>query len=267
MSFARGTWCLFLTGLVALQPVLLIAGCATYTPDKRVLQYLNTQGFGKRYFGNAQEENYVSLGDTVSFVDTYNPDLRGQELVDIDGTIQIPEVGSVFVAGMTRSELEAYLTQKLSPYYVETDVKVIINTRQSQVYFVVGEVAVPGAFPFRGDMTVFEAVLAAQPNEFTANLSRVELIRADPRDPLIIPVDINDMWKSGDSTTAGVNVQEFDIIYVPPTLLQQLADFVSSLIVPLTSVLREIWVVIFQFGRGFFGYGGGFYGGQQNRSF
>lgn len=253
MSFVRGTWSLLLTGLVALGPFSLATGCAAYTPDKRVLQYLNTQGFGKRYFGNAQEENYVSLGDTVQYVDTYNTDLTGQELVDIDGTIQIPEVGSVFVAGMTRSELEAYLTQKLSPYYVETDVKVIISTQQSQVYFVVGQVANPGAVPFKGDLTVFEAVLAAQPNEFSANLSRVQLIRADPRDPLIIPIDVDEMWRSGDSTGAGVNVQEFDIIYVPPTFLQQVADFVSSLIVPLTSVVREIFQVVFQVQRGFIG--------------
>lgn len=264
MSFVRSAWSLFLTGLVALQPVLLSSGCASYVPDKRVLQYLNTQGFGKRYFGNAQEENYVSLGDSVQFVDTYNEELRGQGVVDIDGTIQIPEVGSVFVAGMTRSELEAYLTQKLSPYYVETDIKVVVDTRQSQVYFVVGQVATPGARPFRGDLTVFEAVLEARPNDYSSNLSRVKVIRADPRDPLIIPVDVDDIWKSGDSTGAGVNVQEFDIIFVPPTFLQQVADFVSGLVVPLTSVVRSVFQIVFQVQRGLIGNN---FGNRNNRFF
>ena len=42
----------------------LLTACNSY-PDKRLLQYLNTDGFGKRYTGNAEEENYVTIGDTV----------------------------------------------------------------------------------------------------------------------------------------------------------------------------------------------------------
>ena len=64
-----------------------MAGCTSTAPDKRVLQYLNTDGFGKRYSGNAEEENYVSLGDSVAFVDSFHPELKGTERVDIDGTI------------------------------------------------------------------------------------------------------------------------------------------------------------------------------------
>ena len=68
------------------------------------------------HVGNAQEQNYVSIGDTIQFVDTYNPDeVKGTQVVDIDGTILVPEVGAVWVAGYTRSELESYLTQKLAP--------------------------------------------------------------------------------------------------------------------------------------------------------
>ncbi|MCI0636229.1 MAG: hypothetical protein L0206_20295, partial [Actinobacteria bacterium] len=79
-------------------PWLLLIGtlssCASLgTTDKRILQVLNQEGFGKRYVGHAQDENYVSIGDTISFVDTRNEAVRGSEIVDIDGTIQLPEVG------------------------------------------------------------------------------------------------------------------------------------------------------------------------------
>ncbi len=235
---------LFLALLPALTPGL--AGCATTFPDKRVLQYLNQEGFGKRYFGNAQEQNYISIGDTVTFVDAFNPEIKGTAVVDIDGTILVPEAGSVWVAGYTRTELESYLTQKLSPYFAETDVKVTIRTGGKKEYYVLGKVLKEGAFPYDGDVTIFEAVMKALPDRFGANLGRVRLIRADPRDPVIIPVDVAELWESGDSTY-NVQVQEYDIIYVPPTFLQSTADFVSGIFVPLISVFREIFYAIFYF--------------------
>ena len=244
-----------LTLWVALGPAL--AGCASTTiQDKRILQYLNQEGFGKRYQGNAQEQNYVTLGDTITFVDTYNQEVRGTEVVDIDGTIIIPEAGSVFVAGMTRSELESYLTQKLSPYFVDTDVKVRIRTGGGKIYYVWGEVRAPGPKPYRGDTTVLDAVLAGRPEEFTANLGRVRVIRADPRNPLVIPVNVAELWESGDSTY-NVQIQEFDIVYVPPTLMKQFADIISGILVPLISPFRAVFQFIFFYDRGF-ARGGGF---------
>ncbi|MEX1024326.1 MAG: polysaccharide biosynthesis/export family protein [Planctomycetota bacterium] len=231
--------------LVVLQP-LLASGCASITnPDKRILQYLNKQGFGRRYSGNAEEQNYVSIGDSVRFADLYNPDLQGLATVDIDGTIQIDLLGSLWVAGYTRGELEAYLNEKLAPYYTEVDVKVTIASKASKIYYVLGEVVMPGPRPFLGNTTLFDAVVTAAPTPYKSNVGRVRLIRADPRDPLVITADISKMWESGDSTYNPL-IQENDIIFVPPTLLQEGADFLSGIIVPFTSVFQSIFGLIFQ---------------------
>lgn len=248
---------LFLTGWVVVAPSVATLSCVSTTvPDKRVLQYLNQQGFGKRYTGNAQEQNYVTIGDSIQFVDTFNPEVRGTEVVDIDGTIVVPEAGTVFVAGMTRSELESYLTQKLSPYFVETDVKVLIRTGGGKVYYVLGEIQAEGIKQYRGDTTLFEAVLAAGPAPYTANLGRIQLIRADPRDPLILTLNMQRMLETGDSTF-NVQIREYDIIYVPPTFLKQIADLISSILVPILSPLRAVLQSIFYFGGGNTGRGGG----------
>jgi len=243
---ARRSLALVLAFWAALGAPLLLGGCQSSVQNKRILQYLNTKGIGKRNVGNAQEENYVSIGDTVTFTDAYNPEVSGAQIVDVDGTIQLPEVGTVYVAGLTRSELETHLTQKLSPYFMETDIQVSISAIASKTYFVLGEVAAPGERPFRGDLTLFEAVLAAQPTEFSSNLSRVKLIRADPQDPLIITADLAEMWQSGDSTF-NVRLQEYDIIYVPPTILKQITDFVAAIFVPFTSVFQSVFNVLFSF--------------------
>lgn len=214
------------------------ASCNT-TPDKRIVQYLNTDGFGNRYQGNAEEENWVAIGDTLSLTDPYHTELDIPSTpVDIDGTVLLPELGAVLVAGLTRTEIQALLMEKYSPYYDLLDIKVRINTRGKK-YFIFGEVGTQGEVDFPGDMTIFEAVTKASPMKDSANLGRVRLIRGDPRDPLIITVDLGDIIERGD-TTFNVHVQERDIIYVPPTMLAQLGYFLDALLFPVKQVISGL---------------------------
>jgi protein involved in polysaccharide export with SLBB domain len=214
----------------------LTTACSTQ-PDKRILQLLNTSGFGKSYTGNAEEENYITIGDTLVVTDTYHPiDIGANERVGIDGTVLLPVVGAVNVAGMTRTEIEAFLMDKYSPYYDLLDIKVRILSTSGKYYFIFGEVAGEGRQVLSGDLTIWEAVMSAGPDDETANLGRVRIIRADPRDPLIVHVDIGDLIEHGDSTY-NIKVKELDIIYVPPTMLAQVGYFINTLLFPVKMVL------------------------------
>ena len=225
--------------LLAVSVLLMgLSSCQT-APDKRLLQYLNQDGFGKRYTGNVEEEEYLTIGDRVSYLDAFQPELRGTDAVALDGTITLPEVGAVHVAGMTRSELEALLEQKFAPYFERTDMTVVIQSAGTKVYWILGEVQRQGPQRFPGDLTIFEAVYGAAPSEDTANLGRVRLIRPDPREPFVMTVNVNDMIRSGDSTY-NVHVAENDIIFVPPTMLAQIGYFIVSLISPITAVIGRI---------------------------
>ena len=227
----------------------VLAACNTY-PDKRLLQYLNTDGFGKRYTGNAEEENYITIGDRITITDSFNDELEDlARRVDIDGTVQLPELGAVHVAGLTRTEIEALLREKYSSIFVELDPMVSIST-DGKKYFIFGEVQSEGEQAFEGDLTVFEAVRGASPLMSSANLGRVRLIRPDPKDPLIIYVDVEDMM-SGDSTF-NVKVQELDIIYVPPTIVAQFGYFLENLVFPIKQVVSGLGNAMFLAGgRGF----------------
>jgi polysaccharide export outer membrane protein len=212
-----------------------------------VLQYLNTDGFGSRYRGNAEEENYVTIADAVQFSDLFNPELTGTERVDIDGTILLPEVGAVHVAGLTRTELEALLNQKYAPFYQINDFQVLIQTGL-RFYYVLGQVDRPGPKPFQGDLTLFEAVLESTPKRHASNLGRVRLVRPDPRDPLVITANIGEMMRTGDSTF-NVLIQERDIVVIPPTLMAQIGNFLVALISPITEVIQSVFQSIFAFER------------------
>jgi len=225
--------------------VACLAACST-APDKRLLEHMNQDGFGKRYSGNVEEENYTAIGDTISISDAYHKDeLTLSKKIQIDGTVMLPELGAVGVAGYTRSELEVLLMEKYSPYYPQLDIKVdIANTGGGKKIFIYGEVAAPGEKNFQGDETVFEVVMKAGPSKDTANLGRVRLIRADPRDPAVFEINIGDLLENGDSSF-NMHVQELDIIYVPPTMLAQLGYFIDSLLFPVKLVLTGLGDALF----------------------
>lgn len=254
-ALLRGVLLLCLAGLC-----LAASACRSTQPDKRLLQYLNDAGFGNRYTGNSEEQNYVTIGDSILIQDAYHPELDTVETVDIDGTIVLPEIGAVHVAGLTRSDLEAFLLQKYSPYYEQLDIEVKIQSTTGKFYFVVGEVNQEGVRPFPGDLTVFQAVMQAGVKTRSANIGRIRIIRADPRDPQIIHINLSDIIDRGDSTF-NVLVQERDIIVVPPTVLAALGYFLSDLLFPVTQVFREISSSLWFFNPGFYGGGyGGFSG-------
>jgi polysaccharide export outer membrane protein len=255
---------LVVLGLLA---TLATPACSSTAPDKRLLQYLNDKGFGNRYTGNAEDQNYVTIGDTIQIKDAYHDELSQTQSVDIDGTVILPEIGAVHVAGQTRSELEAFLTQKYTPYYEQLKISVRLTTG-GKFYFIFGEVRAEGRKPFPGDLTVLEAVTDAGQDPRTANLGRVKVIRADPRDPLIIDVNLRSIFKTGDSTD-NILIQERDIIYVPPTMLAELGYFLSDLIFPITEVINQ-FASAFYFFNGNYGYGnrGRYYNnGSNNQGF
>lgn len=237
-----------LTRWCSLLLLALLAACSS-APDKRQLQYMNQEGFGKRYVGNAEEEDYISIGDQVIVSDVLNPELESLQIVRIDGMILLPEVNEVPVAGYTRRELEAVLTERYSLYYKETDIVVDIVSR-GKSFWVLGEVAQPGRKEFLGNQVVFEAVMEAVPERSSANIGRVMLVRGDPRDPLVLMVNIEDIMHG--LTATNYEIKENDIVIVPATLLAEFGYFLEALLFPVRQVISSI--------------GGAFFGTYNNRN-
>jgi len=233
--------------------ILIIAGVGCRAvEDKRTFQYLNTAGFGSLTSGDANTENYIEVGDLVTIKDSLHPDLAiPSQDVGIDGTIYLPEIGQLLVRNYTRAQLKAHLDELYAPYYDKTDLQVKIDSAGGaggggKKYFMVGEVAVQGKKAFRGNLTVFEAITEAQPKKETANLGRIQLIRGDPVDPLIIIVNFHDIIDYGD-TTYNLIVRENDIIYIPPTLIGSVGNFIEKLFYPIKVILQPLQQLLFFF--------------------
>jgi len=234
---ARGLSGIGLLILLALL-VQFLSSCST-TPDKRVLQYLNQEGYGKRYVGNVREEAYLTIGDGLSLTDEFDLGFQVDAIVELDGTIFVPELGNVPVAGMTRSEVESYLTQRRAEILVRTSVKVRRLLLTPRYYWVFGEVALSGRVPLLEDLTIFDAVALARPLPASANIGRVRLVRADPVDPLVMYFDFGRFLRGGDSSRA-YEIMENDVIVVPPTFMTRFGNFLAALVAPFAQILNTL---------------------------
>jgi polysaccharide export outer membrane protein len=125
-----------------------------------------------------------------------------QESIKEDGTITMPDIGRVQAVGKTAGELQNDIYNLYVPKLYR-HLTVTVNTGD-RVYYVTGEVKMPGRQLYAGQMTVTKAITTA--GDFTdfANHRKVWLIRAngqrikvncnealrDPsKDPLVYPND------------------------------------------------------------------------------
>ncbi len=235
---------------LALFGVLNMTSCYS-SPSKRALQYMNQEGFGRRYSGKAEEEDYVVPGDTVRVYDINHPDdINATVTVSSDGTVLLSQIGRTKIAGFTRSGLESHLGERYSSYYQTTPSIVIDITTKGKVFFVLGEVESEGSKTYKGNQTVLDVLVDAGPKQDTANIGRAELIRGDPLDPLRLPINLKDIIR-GDTTT-NYTIQEDDIIWVPPTMFAELGYFLRAALYPVTAVFQAV--------------GGALLGAQNNRN-
>jgi polysaccharide export outer membrane protein len=132
-------------------------------------------------------------------------------LVDQNGAIQLPLVGSVKVDGLTTAEARMALEKKLVEYLKEPVVSLrVINFRIS----VLGDVLRPGVYPVNNErVNISEALSMAGDLNITAERKNVLLIREDGGVRRYIRLDLQ--------TKAILNspyyyLQNNDVLYIQP---------------------------------------------------
>jgi|MudIll2142460700_1097286.scaffolds.fasta_scaffold152577_2 polysaccharide export outer membrane protein len=102
----------------------------------------------------------VGPGDVIEVAVYGNDDLSRIPTVQTNGSISLPLLGEVQVAGLTISEVQRKITNLLAKdYLVNPQVEVKVREYQSQYVSVVGEVNSPGRKPIRGRMRLIDALL------------------------------------------------------------------------------------------------------------
>lgn len=91
------------------------------------------------------------------------PELSKSVQVSEAGTVNLPLVGEVIVAGKTAREFEKELTRQLGAKYLQKpQVTAIVKEYNSQRITVEGAVKKPGVLPIQGTMSLLQAVAMSQ---------------------------------------------------------------------------------------------------------
>ncbi|MEE4310228.1 MAG: SLBB domain-containing protein [candidate division KSB1 bacterium] len=98
-------------------------------------------------------------------------------IVNVEGKIHIPTVGVLNVNGMKLTELRSFLIRKLSRFYDNFRVDVMLIEPKSVQVSVVGEVSVPGKYVLTAQNTVIDALSMAGGPSLKGSLRDVRLIR------------------------------------------------------------------------------------------
>ncbi|MBN2106653.1 MAG: polysaccharide biosynthesis/export family protein [Deltaproteobacteria bacterium] len=166
---------------------------------------------------SAAATDYRVGGNDVLNIMVYDErELRSPGLrVTPDGYISFPLIGRIKVAGLTTSQIEELIAQKLARgYLVDPHVSVQVEEFDSR-YYVIGEVKRPGAYPLgSSDISLVEGIgFAGGFTNFAARNS-TKIIRNHNGREIAIRVKVDDIMKAG-TQLRDIILQPNDIIIVP----------------------------------------------------
>ena len=136
-----------------------------------------------------------------------------RQQISPDGTINIGELGPLYLSGMTVEKAQNFLTRELRKIYSDTNNQIRVtlgNTRTIQIN-VMGEVVQPGTYALSAFSTVFHALYRAGGVNDIGSLRKVQLVRNGKK---IATIDVYDFIMHGKSQD-DIRLEEGDVVIVP----------------------------------------------------
>jgi polysaccharide export outer membrane protein len=147
-----------------------------------------------------------------------DPRLNGNSRVAENGTVNVPLLGEVPIAGKTAIEVAAQLKKLWEDKYMQrATVDVQVTEFRSRPISVIGAVKLPGNLGFSGRWTLLEALTAAGGlGENHGNVAYI-LRRADNGLSDQVTIDLDDLLLRGDPKL-NIPIYANDLINVPATV-------------------------------------------------
>lgn len=173
-------------------------------------------------------EFILGAGDKVEIIVYRHDDLKRTIQIDTSGKITYPLVGDVQAGGISIFQLRDKIQDGLSKYIINPEVTVGVTTVQSQKVTVLGEVKSPGLFNLDVPLTSLQVIALAGGFTVSAKPETVLLIRGGLKKPELITLDFKRVLNEQDMTQ-NVYLQNWDIVYVPATKIENVARFFDHL--------------------------------------
>lgn len=180
---------------------------------------------------------------------TYSQAMLQSYLVDNQGNIEFPIVGTLHLGGMTKSEAEQLIKTKIQPYMNANENPIVTVRMSSYKVSVLGEVNRPGSFTVSKEkVSILEALALAGDLTIYGVRNNVQLIREDASgQKAIYMLNLND---ANIINSPYYYLQQNDIVYVTPNKVKAQNSSVgsmttlwfsaTSILISLTSLLYNI---------------------------
>ncbi len=160
----------------------------------------------------------INAGDTIDLEDANMGVLVKEGTVLADGSLRLPLVGKISIAGLSVAEAKQLLNQRYQKYYVNPQITLRLLTWQPTRFYVMGAVASPGVYTSGKNLDpenkqnaqlgshsihenfyqiyVADALLIAGGLNYNANVQDIKIHRKLP-EPITIHVNLIDLLKNG----------------------------------------------------------------------
>jgi len=184
----------------------------------------NSQRFGSQIF-NMMQTSFMPINEPnfdssyiLDFGDTLEIQLIGQinsiDEISIkrDGSINVQEIGKIFIAGLTLQEAGQIIKSKITNAYIGVEVFIsLINVRDIQI-LITGNAYNPGIYTLNGNSNLLHALSMSGGIDENGSFRQVDIIR---NNQVIKSIDLYDIFIHGKS---GFNqrLRSGDTILVKP---------------------------------------------------
>jgi len=182
-------------------------------------------------------EDELSVG---SIYGVYNSnEVYGKWLmVDSEGNVEMPKLGTLNVSGKTLIELKKTLKQKHSKWLVNPIIDVKILNKEITV---LGEVKNPQVIKVDKDQhTLFDIIARCKGFDDYANKKYIKVLRQDGEHVLVANIDIT---KSGDYFKKNIQLHPGDVVVIP-SKKNKVFDKRIATIIPFTTTITAASIIL-----------------------
>ncbi len=152
----------------------------------------------------------IGPGDEVKVFFWGRIDEEHSLIVSKEGSITIPKIGPLDVAGMSFREMKKYL-KKQTQQIIGADINISMGELKSIHVFVLGEVQRPGSYSIDAFSTIVSAILVAGGPTDIGSLRGIQLKR---NNEVLVTMDFYDFLLKGDKTQDR-NLKSGDVVFIP----------------------------------------------------
>jgi protein involved in polysaccharide export with SLBB domain len=157
-------------------------------------------------------EYVIGPGDELLIRAWGQIDVDYRAVVDRNGMINIPRVGSVPVAGVPFKDITAHVRTAVSRNFRNFELMVTLGHLRSIQVYVVGNANRPGAYTLSSLSTLVNAIFAVGGPSARGSMRGIQLKRGTS---IVTTFDVYDLLLSGDKSR-DVQLLPGDVIYFPP---------------------------------------------------